>query len=265
MLAAYGGNGLWPLLLTERPAPSGFTMPALPAGFGKPMRGRSPLFPDGRLWHAGEIFPVPAARIDEMAAGDLLARDWDREAGKNPDRFDFGPGAFPGVEHPSWPGLAEPVTPGPDPDEVLAHIVSAPGGVRGLTPDEGVYLGLVPAADSAAALTAVGWMSDAGDAAEIAAVIRSWQQRFGVRLCAIGFDTLGLSVAWPPPTAEHARRVAAEHGNVVNIVNHRDRNSWLPGGISRGRTSLAGRRRFRLLVRFPAGGGRAVGVRPLGS
>jgi Domain of unknown function (DUF4253) len=101
--------------------------------------------------------------------------------------------------------------PGPDPDEVLAHIVSAPGGVRGLTPDEGVYLGLVPAADSAAALTAVGWMSDAGDAAEIAAVIRSWQQRFGVRLCAIGFDTLGPSVAWPPPTAEHARRVAAKH------------------------------------------------------
>ena len=42
-------------------------------------------------------------------------------------------------------------------------------------------------------------------------MIRSWQRRFGVRLCAIGFDTLGLCVAWPPATAEHARRVAAEH------------------------------------------------------
>jgi hypothetical protein len=42
-------------------------------------------------------------------------------------------------------------------------------------------------------------------------VIRSWQRRFGVRLCAIGFDTLGLCVAWSPATAEHARRVAAEH------------------------------------------------------
>jgi hypothetical protein len=44
-----------------------------------------------------------------------------------------------------------------------------------------------------------------------AAVIRSWQHRFGVRLCALGFDNLGMSVAWPPRTKEHALHVAAEH------------------------------------------------------
>ena len=42
-------------------------------------------------------------------------------------------------------------------------------------------------------------------------VVRSWQQRFGARLCALGFDTIGLAVAWPPQTADHAQRVAAEH------------------------------------------------------
>jgi hypothetical protein len=211
LLAAHGDTGLWPLLLTERSSPIGITSPALSAGLASRMRGSSPLFADGRPWHAGEIMPVPAYRIAELDADELLARDWDREADANPDRFDFGTGAFPGVEHPSWPGLAEPVTPGPDPDDVLARVVTAPGGVRQLTPNDRVYLGLVPSADSAAALTAAGWKSNAGSAAEIAAVIRSWQQRFGVRLCAIGFDTLALSVAWPPLTAECARRVAAEH------------------------------------------------------
>jgi hypothetical protein len=33
----------------------------------------------------------------------------------------------------------------------------------------------------------------------------------GARLCSLGFDTLGVSVAWPPAQPEHARRVAAEH------------------------------------------------------
>jgi hypothetical protein len=42
-------------------------------------------------------------------------------------------------------------------------------------------------------------------------VIRSWQGRFGARLCTLGANTLIVSVAWPPATAGHARRVAAEH------------------------------------------------------
>lgn len=42
-------------------------------------------------------------------------------------------------------------------------------------------------------------------------MVRFWQQRFGARLCALGFDTIGLAVAWPPQTADHAQGVAAEH------------------------------------------------------
>jgi hypothetical protein len=44
-----------------------------------------------------------------------------------------------------------------------------------------------------------------------AAVIRSWQDRFGARLCAVGHDCLALSVASPPVSPEHCLRVGAEH------------------------------------------------------
>jgi Domain of unknown function (DUF4253) len=42
-------------------------------------------------------------------------------------------------------------------------------------------------------------------------VVRSWEDRFGVRVVRVGSDTLHLSVAAPPTTVEHALRVAAEH------------------------------------------------------
>jgi uncharacterized protein DUF4253 len=156
-------------------------------------------------------------------AGDLLAGQWDLEVSKDAERFSFGAGAFPGVPPLSWPGLADPASPGADPDTVAAALAAAPGGAGHLTMREDAYLALVPAADGAAAITACGWLSNAGDTAEVAAVVRSWQQRFGVRLCAIGFDTLGLSVAWPPVTAEHARRVAAEHAAFCpEIAYHAD-------------------------------------------
>ena len=209
LLAAHGDTGLWPLLLTELAAPGGLSLPAvsgMPAEFVV-----AHLYPPGRPWHKGEILPVPPYRLDELAAGDLLARDWADEVSDAAERFSFGADAFPGVPALSWPGLADPAVPGADPDKVAADLVAAPGGAGQLTQREDIYLGLVPAADGAAALAACGWLSNAGDTAEIAAVVRSWQQRFGARLCAIGFDTIGLSVAWPPATAEHARRVAAEH------------------------------------------------------
>lgn len=209
LLAAHGDTGLWPLLLTEMSAPAGVLMPVISGVSADLIRAR--LYPPGRPWHEAEILPVPASRIDELDAGELLARDWNLEVSTGGERFSFGADAFPGLPRLSWPGLADPASPGADPDAVAASLVTAPGGAGRLTMREDIYLGLVPASDGAAAITACGWLSNAGDTAEIAAVIRSWQRRFGVRLCAIGFDTLGLCVAWPPATAEHARRVAAEH------------------------------------------------------
>jgi hypothetical protein len=79
-------------------------------------------------------------------------------------------------------------------------------------PDErDVHLAVPGFRADVAALAACGFMSRRGQTAEDAAVIRSWQDRFGARLCAVCFDCLGLSVANPPVTPEHCLRVAAEH------------------------------------------------------
>jgi hypothetical protein len=102
--------------------------------------------------------------------------------------------------------------PGRAADRFAADLAAAPGGVALLTGrDSGIHIGLVQAPDGAAALAACGFMSRRGRTAEDAAVIRSWQDPFGVRLCAVGFDCLALSVANPPVALEHCLRVAAEH------------------------------------------------------
>jgi hypothetical protein len=42
-------------------------------------------------------------------------------------------------------------------------------------------------------------------------MLRGWEDRFGVRVVAMGFNTLDLSVAAPPVTSRHSLHVAAEH------------------------------------------------------
>jgi hypothetical protein len=42
-------------------------------------------------------------------------------------------------------------------------------------------------------------------------VLRSWEDRFGIRVVALTFDQLVLSVAAPPTTQAEAEAVAAEH------------------------------------------------------
>ncbi|MFI0895713.1 DUF4253 domain-containing protein [Streptomyces sp. NPDC020983] len=48
-------------------------------------------------------------------------------------------------------------------------------------------------------------------AAELTAVLTSWEERFGTRLVGLDHETLILSVAAPPRTPPEAERVAAEH------------------------------------------------------
>ena len=47
--------------------------------------------------------------------------------------------------------------------------------------------------------------------ARLCAVLRSWEDRFGIRVVALGFDQLLVSVATPPTTLAEARALAAEH------------------------------------------------------
>jgi hypothetical protein len=92
----------------------------------------------------------------------------------------------------------DPDAPGPSP------FVDARGRAR---------LGLVETPDSAGAIAASGWEHELGGGPECTAVLRSWQERFGVRLVALGYDWLAVTVAWPVPTnaIDQARRIAAEH------------------------------------------------------
>jgi hypothetical protein len=140
------------------------------------------------------------------------------------------------IPYPIWPGLAPAnVGAGPGPDAFAASFVTSPEieerslsdpfshlDLRPDTPVRNPFvdasgrarLGLVKTPDSAGAITASGWTHDTGAAlAGCTAVLRSWQERFGVRLCALGTDWLAVTVAWPVPVnaTEHARRIAAEH------------------------------------------------------
>ena len=117
------------------------------------------------------------------------------------------------AEGEEWPGLAEePEAAGDDdPDTVAAAIADSllAGG-----PLKDPRLALVPARRSADIPTAIGWtgpMNHEGDTARLSAVLRSWEDRYGIRVVALGFDHLLVSVAAPPTTPADAQALAAEH------------------------------------------------------
>lgn len=188
LLADHPRTGLWPLLLTMLAS----------------MR-RTPTRP----WHNGELAPVAASGIDEVDVDAWLARRWRTEVRRDDD---FGADAVHPVPFDAWPGLADAARPEGDPDAHAASLAESPDGAGALTGRDDVLLGLVPAADGAEAIASCGWIPPSTvDAVGCAAVVRSWQRRFGARLCHLGFDTLAVTAAWPPRDREHALRVAAEH------------------------------------------------------
>ncbi|MFI0724493.1 DUF4253 domain-containing protein [Streptomyces sp. NPDC021224] len=109
-----------------------------------------------------------------------------------------------------WPGLAAAPPPQADPDERAAEIAEWLVD----TAIDDALLALVPARRSADIPAAIGWngpLNHEDDVARLCAVLRSWEERFGIRVVALGFDTLTVSVAAPPRTPEEAAAVAAEH------------------------------------------------------
>ncbi|MFE2611266.1 DUF4253 domain-containing protein [Streptomyces mirabilis] len=111
-----------------------------------------------------------------------------------------------------WPGLAPATTPEADADDRATEVAdSLAGGGSWLKEPR---LALVPARRSADIPAAIGWSGPVnyeGDVARLCAVLRSWEDRFGIRVVALTFDQLVLSVAAPPTTAAEAEAVAAEH------------------------------------------------------
>jgi hypothetical protein len=190
LLVAHERSGLWPLLL-----------------------GGLDGFPE-RPWEAGEVHLTRLTSPYQHTADQVLARWWtgmntpDEEDsdGAYPAELRGGPDGTDPFGHP-WPGLASAGILETVPDLRAEEIAAALTNGRH-------RLGLVAADCGANALTVAGWsgpVNHTNDTAEISAVVRDWEDRFGARVVAVGFDTLALSIAAPPTDMAHARAVANEH------------------------------------------------------
>jgi hypothetical protein len=83
---------------------------------------------------------------------------------------------------------------------------------RPLGRQPGQRLGLLRCRRPADAVALAGWLGaiNVTGPAEVAAVLRSWDERFGVVLAGLGFDTLTLLIPHPPVDEHRALPIAAE-------------------------------------------------------
>jgi Domain of unknown function (DUF4253) len=86
-------------------------------------------------------------------------------------------------------------------------------------------IGLAAASRPADLLPLIGWDGAASrweDAVVIAAVLRSWEERFGARLLRVGFAGIQLLADRPPRTLQAAQRLCAcPPGPLVGRGEHR--------------------------------------------
>ena len=143
-----------------------------------------------------ELTPGEMSYPGDHDAEEVLAEFWESYA----------------AEDDEWPGLADALPDTADPDATAADVVESL--LAGGRPLRDPHLALVPARRSADIPTAIGWFGPANhenDTARLSAVLRSWEDRFGIRVIALGYADLLVSVAAPPKTLAEAEAVAAEH------------------------------------------------------
>lgn len=168
-------TGLWPLVLT-------------------PLGGDHP----ARPWDSGELESIPLAHVDALDPAAVLAEGW--AGGLVPM------GADPYVEHlrpfgAEFPGLSDPLTPADAPAAASSDAIA----VRG-------RIGLVPCRRPADVIASIGWQGaiNRRSPAQVSAVLRSWEERFGTVTAGLGFATLTLLVPHPPEGESEALPIAAE-------------------------------------------------------
>ncbi|WP_405600725.1 DUF4253 domain-containing protein [Streptomyces sp. NBC_01410] len=144
---------------------------------------------------------------DDHDPEEVLASLWDYDMEENEDDEDADTIAPFTAE---WPGLAPAGEPAADADATAAR-VAAELLDAGRLP--GARAGLIPVRRGADILTALGWTGacNHADSGLLSTVLRSWEDRFGLRVVALHFDRLDVSVAAPPRTMPEALAVAAEH------------------------------------------------------
>jgi hypothetical protein len=159
-----------------------------------------------RPWDNGEFSePVDTSRIDGINVAQFLEGWWDGEApGENEYEQDEELQAMFAPFGVRFPGLAPMI------DEPLGAELMRRA-LRQYTRD--ARIGLVPASRPADVLPRLGWdgACNSRTSLELAAVLRSWEDRFGARLLEVGFADIRLLVSRPPRTLEAAQAIAAEH------------------------------------------------------
>jgi hypothetical protein len=159
-----------------------------------------------RPWDEGEFEdPADLVELERLDAEALLESWWNSQL--NP----LTEGQAEDPEHilirlpfsRRFPGLAPAETTPRDPRELRLALAWSRRPAR---------IGLAVADRPADVLARIGWLGAANtrDTPSIAAVLRSWEDRFGARLLQIGFDRIRLLVERPPRTADAALRLAAE-------------------------------------------------------
>ncbi|MFH8802656.1 DUF4253 domain-containing protein [Streptomyces sp. NPDC017936] len=160
-----------------------------------------------------DLTPAEVSYPGDHDAEEVLADFWEVDEEEDEGYWDDETAELLAPFGPDWPGLASSPSLTVDPDTCAAHVADAlTDGTRSWP--EKPSLALVPARRSADIPAAVGWsgpLNHENDVARLCAVLRSWEDRFGIRVVALGFDLLAVSVAAPPTTAEEAEAVAAEH------------------------------------------------------
>lgn len=182
---AHVHTGVWPLLLDSY----------MPATENEPFRP----------WEDGELYPREVTSPDGHNAANLLAEWWGEYASET-DTVGMGtsnlrdPWFFPAKS--ARPSASAAMAAG---DAYAARYLAAHPRAR---------LGLVAAESGAHALAAVGWQGPLNydnDTGKFAAVVVSWQERFGARVVGVDGSSLDLSVAAPPMSHADALAVASEH------------------------------------------------------
>jgi hypothetical protein len=155
------------------------------------------------------LLPAMMSSPADHDAGEVLADLWDVDGDIDDDPEEWEEVLAP--YRAGYPGLAPRRDPDAEPDDRAADVAATSLAAGEL--DE-PRLALVPAARSADIPAAIGWcgpLNHENDVARLCAVLRSWEDRFGIRVVALTHDLLTVSVAAPPRTQVEAEQVAAEH------------------------------------------------------